>query len=283
MELLNGLPTWLQAFAVVAIFAGASVGGLYLVRRRVAPNILRDDHDVAGFTFGVVGAFYGVVLAFVIVAVWQRYERANAKAQQESLAVVNLYYLSKGFDEPVRTELQNALRSYAEGVVNLEWGEMARKRYHRTINDERHLWDLLLTYSPTQPRQQIFLNKSIDQMAQLSDARRQRFMYYNENLPSVVWIIIYVGCIITIGFGYFFGTRLFRSQAIMCGTFASLIGLTILAISELANPYQGRVTISDDAFRFALRTMNAEVHRAAPLPPPVSRRKSRSPRSPAFG
>ena len=169
MELLNGLPAWLQALVVVAIFAGVSVGGLYLVRQRVEPSTLRDDHDVAGFTFGVVGAFYGVVLAFVIVAVWQRFERANAKAQEESLAVVNLYYLSKGFDEPVRTEFQNALRSYVEGVVNLEWGEMAHKRYHRTMNDERRLWNLLLTYEPAQPRQQLFLDKSID-----SDGPSQR-------------------------------------------------------------------------------------------------------------
>jgi hypothetical protein len=64
-----------------------SVSGLYLVGRQVEAATLRDDHQVAGFTFGVIGAFYGVVLAFVIVAVRERFERANDQVTAESPAV----------------------------------------------------------------------------------------------------------------------------------------------------------------------------------------------------
>ncbi len=45
-----------QIAIVTAIFSGASVLGLYLVRRLVPLETLKKNHEVAGFTFGVLGA-----------------------------------------------------------------------------------------------------------------------------------------------------------------------------------------------------------------------------------
>ena len=72
----------------------------------------------------------------------------------------------------------------------------------------------------------------------------------------MVWVVIYAGLIITIGFSYFFGLETFRSQALMCAIFASLLGLTIVAILELAHPYQGAVTVSDHPLKYALMRMD---------------------------
>jgi hypothetical protein len=260
---LDSIPVFIQAVVVAMVFAGLTVGGLYLVRRRIAPDFLREDHDVAGVTFSVVGAFYGVVLAFVIVAVWQRFERADDRAQAEGLAVSNLYFLSQGFDQPVSGAIQNSLRKYASTVVSREWEQMADNRYSSSIDNESELWRLLRSYHPRTPEQQTFLDKSIDQMVALSDARRLRYVYYKEDLPSVIWIVIYVGCAITLSFSYFFGTQHFRAQVIMCGTFAALIGLTILAISELATPYQGAIVVSNEPFRFVLAAMASDQKAAA--------------------
>jgi uncharacterized membrane protein YdcZ (DUF606 family) len=49
-------------------------------------------------------------------------------------------------------------------------------------------------------------------------------------------MVIYAGLFITIGFSYFFGLETFFSQALMCAVFSALLGLTILAILELAHP-----------------------------------------------
>jgi len=258
MNLIETLSTVAQAIIVVLVFSGLTVAGLYLVRRHVSPERLKEDHDVAGFTFSVVGAFYGVILAFVIVAVWQRFERANERAEDESLALSNLYNLSRGFDQPERGELETALHDYATKVIEREFKQMSQYTYTLNMHDENVLWQLLLKYSPPAGAQQILLDKSLDQMAALSDARRLRYVYYSEDLPTVIWVVIYVGCVITLGFSYFFSTRLFRSQAIMSATFAALIGLTILAISELATPYQGAIVVSDEGFRFLIASMNGE-------------------------
>ena len=254
-DALDQFSTPVQALIIMIVFSAVTVAGLYLVRRMVEPETLRKNHDVAGFTFGVIGAFYGVVLAFVIVAAWQRFERANEQVQAESLALSNLYSLSRGLPEPTRTEMQNELRTYTANVVNREWKEMAENRFAPDPEQEQRIWNVLLKAAPANAPQQVFLDKSVDQMTQLMDSRRLRYVYYSEDLPSVIWIVIYVGCVITLGFSYFFVTNRFREQALMCGTFAALIGLTILAISELATPYQGAVVVSDQAFRYVATSM----------------------------
>ena len=259
MGLIDNLPTSVQALVVVISFAGISITGAWLVRKFVPPEVLRDDHEVAGFTFGVVGAFYGVVLAFVIVAAWERFDRADAKAQGEALALSNLYSLSFGFDEPMRSQVVGAVRGYAEEVADHEWQEMARDSYQRSFGGESALWHVLLSYEPHNNREQIVLDKSLDAMGDLSDARQLRYVYYREDLPSVVWLVIYVGCAITIGFSFFFGTHRFRSLAMMCGVFASLLGLTIMAISELSSPYSGAVNVSAEPFRFVQQMIDKDA------------------------
>jgi hypothetical protein len=59
---------------------------------------------------------------------------------------------------------------------------------------------------------------------------------------------------VTVGFGYFFGLKSFKSQALMCAVFSVLLGLTIL---DLAHPYQGTHTISVFALVYAEKRMDA--------------------------
>jgi len=271
VNLIDNFGTAGQALVVVLFFSSVTILGLYIVRRTVPVETLREDHEVAGFTFGVVGAFYGVVLAFVIVAAWQRFDRADGKAQSEALALSDIYSLSFGFPAPMRAQVVQAVLDYANEVVNREWDQMAELKYERSLDGEGKLWRVLLDYEPQNAREQVVLDKSLDAMDQLSDARRLRYVYYNEDLPSVVWIIIYIGAIITIGFSYFFNTRSFRSQSIMCGTFAALIGLTIMAIAELASPYQGAINVSSSPFKFVINMIERDTtHRAVSVAPPVA-------------
>jgi hypothetical protein len=174
MNLIEDFPAVVQAVIVSVAFAAVTVAGLYLVRRRVQPENLRLDHDVAGFTFGVIGAFYGVILAFVIVVVWQRFERATQQVQDESLAVSNLFNLAAGLGEPARTEMQTVLRAYTNHVLYKEWQQMADYHYVPDPTETERIWAVLLKVSPKTPDQQVFLDKSVDQMTQLSDLRRLR-------------------------------------------------------------------------------------------------------------
>jgi hypothetical protein len=255
MDFLLYWRTGAQIAFVLIVFGGGSVAGLCVVRRLVPLDRLQKNHEVAGVTFGVLGAFYGLVLAFVIVAAWERFNQANLTAHEEATALETLYKLGAAFSEPMRSRLDSAVLEYTHRVVEVEWPKMANKTYHTERTGAHKLWSIVLSYHTADTREQMLVDKSIDQLNEISQARGQRFLFYGDDLPSVVWTVIYLGCLITIAFSYFFGGDIFRAQVAMCLFFSILLGMTILAILELAHPYQGAVTISDEPFRYAIARM----------------------------
>jgi len=258
MDFLLYLSTVEQIVIVTVVFSGLSVLGLYIVRILVPLETLKKNHEVAGFTFGVLGAFYGLLLAFVIVAAWERFDRANANVQEEGVALISLYRLSKGYSAPTGSDLQHAIRAYTNRLIDVEWPDMANSKF-ASIDDSvgtLSLWQIVATYKPEDSRRSLLLDKSFDQLSKLTEETSLRYLYSKENLPSVVWLVIYAGLFITIGFSYFFGLETFFSQALMCAVFSALLGLTILAILELAHPYQGSVVVSSQPLQYALSRMD---------------------------
>ena len=258
MDFLLYMPIVVQIVVVTVVFSGLSVLGLYLVRILVPLETLKKNHEVAGFTFGVLGAFYGLLLAFVIVAAWERFDRANESVQEEGVALISLYRLSKGFSAPTAGDMQRAIRGYTHRLIDVEWPDMANAKF-ASVDDSvgtLPLWQIVATYHPEGPRQALLVDKSFDQLSKLTEETSLRYLYSKENLPSVVWLVIYAGLIITIGFSYFFGLETFGSQALMCAIFSTLLGLTILAILELAHPFQGSVIVSAQPLRYALSRMD---------------------------
>jgi hypothetical protein len=258
MDFLLYLSTVEQIVIVTVVFSGLSVLGLYIVRILVPLETLKKNHEVAGFTFGVLGAFYGLLLAFVIVAAWERFDRANANVQEEGVALISLYRLSKGYSAPTGSDLQHAIRAYTHRLIDVEWPDMANSNF-ASIDDSvgtLSLWQIVATYKPEDSRRSLLLDKSFDQLSKLTEETSLRYLYSKENLPSVVWLVIYAGLFITIGFSYFFGLETFFSQALMCAVFSALLGLTILAILELAHPYQGSVVVSSQPLQYALSRMD---------------------------
>src|SRR5271170_302440 len=101
-----------QIVFVIVVFGGGSIAGLCLVRWLVPLDRLQKNHEVAAVTFGVLGAFYGLVLAFVIVAAWEQFDEADASSRMEATALFSVYKLGAAFSEPLRTEIDSAVLEY---------------------------------------------------------------------------------------------------------------------------------------------------------------------------
>ena len=122
MDFLLYWSTGAQLAFVVIVFGGGSVAGLWLVRRLVPLDRLQKNHEIAGVTFGVLGAFYGLVLAFVIVATWERYNEANTNTHAEATALESIYKIGAAFSEPMRGRFDAAVLAIA-GFTALEHHE----------------------------------------------------------------------------------------------------------------------------------------------------------------
>jgi hypothetical protein len=65
------------------------------------PTRLREEHnDVAGFIYAVVGVAYAVLLAFVVIAVWEEHEAAKHTVESAANELAGVYILADRFPTP---------------------------------------------------------------------------------------------------------------------------------------------------------------------------------------
>ena len=57
MQLFLYCSSIVQVGLIIVVFSSLSILGLYVVRRTVPLERLKQNHEVARFTFGVIGAF----------------------------------------------------------------------------------------------------------------------------------------------------------------------------------------------------------------------------------
>src|SRR5215210_9018303 len=113
-------------FGVLVVIGACLVAvvGLELVQRLVPAEKRQEHNDVAGFLYAVVGVVYAVLLALLVIAVWEQYQKANETVESEANGVAEVAWLAHRLPEPERHVLQEDARSYAQEVVDQEWPRM---------------------------------------------------------------------------------------------------------------------------------------------------------------
>src|ERR687896_337531 len=106
----------------------AALVGLSVVQRLVPVTIRKEHNDVAGFIYAALGVIYAVLLALVVIAVWEEFGRARITVESEANALAEVFWLAHQLPEPERHRLQELARSYAEEVVGEEWALMGQGR-----------------------------------------------------------------------------------------------------------------------------------------------------------
>jgi hypothetical protein len=213
MDPILRLPPIIQFFLIFAVFGLVGVLGPSMVRRSAKGLAQKEHHDVLGIMFSVAAAFYGVVLAFVIVAAWQNFQDASAREQSESLALVELYVLSTRLPHPVQESMVKAIRDYITDAWTYEWSDTPTPRPGR--HDLVEMFGGLLTLDPQTNKQTALYGKAMDEVTRLFEARQQRILYSQNNIPAIVWTVIIFGAAVTITLSFFFFTEHRTLQAII--------------------------------------------------------------------
>src|SRR5918998_1901968 len=76
--------TAVYGVVMVCAVALVAVAGLEVMQRLVPAARRREHNDVAGFIYAVVGVIYAVLLALMVIAVWEEHEAAKATVREEA-------------------------------------------------------------------------------------------------------------------------------------------------------------------------------------------------------
>src|SRR6187200_1166815 len=115
------MPAWLQGTLIIGGSVLLALGGMFLVRRAVPHSVLREQNEVAGFLIAVLGVAYAVLLAFVVVVVWEDFEEARTTVEQEAHPMAIVWRDAHALPEPTRGRVMGLCRDYTRTVVQEEW------------------------------------------------------------------------------------------------------------------------------------------------------------------
>jgi len=238
-----------------------ALAGLELVQRLVPAASRQRHNDVAGFIYAALGVIYAVLLALVVIAVWEEYDAANETVEQEANAVAEIAWLAYRLPEPEGSHIQELARSYAEEVIHQEWPLMEQGEAPAMTQTQGTPsgWTLideiranLQGFQPRTPADEQLYAEGLDQVQRLADARRMRLVAAEEGIPGVLWSVLIFGGVAAIGFTYLFGLANTWAHRLMVVTLAAVIGLVLFTIGAMEHPFSGGARIGTEAFDLVL-------------------------------
>ena len=234
---------------LVAVAVVVAVVGLVLVQRLVPTERRKQHNDVAGFIYAVLGVSYAVLLGLMLIAVWEKWDAADTLTVDEANELAGIFYWAHSPPQPEGRHIQELARSYARVVVEEEWPLMAQGK------SSPEAWDTLdelrgtiLGLEPTTGAQQARYTEMLAQLHDLGNARRERLLAAEQGLPPILWVVLILGGVITVGFTYLFGLENNLVHLIMVGSLALVISMSLFTVAALDYPFQGDIHIHPSAY-----------------------------------
>src|SRR6266567_6218498 len=188
----------------IAILLGVllvAVASVHLVQA-YWPHVSRQEHnDVAGFIFAAVGVLYAVLLAFVVIVVWENLNNARDTTYSEANQLADVYWISRSLPLPQGAVIERLALRYARTVVDREWPLMAKRE--SSIEATQLVYEIrrdVFAFTPRSGQQQALYEQAVISVNALAAARRNRLDAISEVIPLLLWVALIIGAVMTIGF-----------------------------------------------------------------------------------
>jgi Protein of unknown function (DUF4239) len=141
--------------------------------------------------------------------------------------------------------------------VQQEWPLMGKGRV--SPHAEQRANQLARAVRELSPKTTVQSELYADALVRLDVFRENRALRtteVREGIPSVVWVVLVSGAVITVGFTYLFEMRSFKLHAVATGALTVVVVLLLFTVGVLNHAYAGDVRVGPGAFELALKEMN---------------------------
>jgi Protein of unknown function (DUF4239) len=239
---------WVGGAAIIAAVSA------YLIRKYGPDEGRAENNEAAGQVFTIVGGLHAVLVAFVLIALFDAVTQAGESAYREADGLVAASWAADALSPETGDEVRQLARTYAATVIDEEWPSM-----ERGADVESSGWEQLdrirkvVADAPAEDEWQVDRKtEAASQLWQVYEAREQRLDAAGGGVSSVVWFVLVVGSVLAIGLPLLFGGPLMRTHVIIVATLAATITLLLYATYQLQNPFGGGAEVSPEAFEAAL-------------------------------
>lgn len=254
----------------VLIVVGSVILGclLFVLAGRRSPAGGLSHHFPANIATLTTGAVT-FLIAITISAAFTGYKAAQTAAQEEATAVLAMSRAAMFMEPTLRDDLRNELACYAQAVIDTEWPSMEAGETRATdaVSNTIVATDLLLVQDPSRAQEGLSVWESANE--QRSSARVARLLEAGTAIPPILWALLIIGSLISVGSLLVFADRSKPGWAhvvlVLGPLFVSVAALVVIAFFD--KPYgDSPGAIAPSAMQDTLIAMTAQ-ERGDGLPP----------------
>jgi hypothetical protein len=158
-----------------------------------------------------------------------------------------------GYPSPTREQLRSHVRDYTVFVIDKVWPAQKSGQIPEgggEILDE--MQSILFAFEPSTQGQAALHGETLRAYNLLLEYRRLRVDAVESGLSDVMWAVIWVGAVISIGVAYFFRIADPKLHALLVSLMAGFLAIVIFMIVINDKPFYGYVSVSSDAYKLVL-------------------------------
>ncbi|WP_018350108.1 DUF4239 domain-containing protein [Longispora albida] len=226
---------------------------LYLLQRYGSAELRAQHNDVTGAVYTNLGVLYAVMLAFIVIAVWDSLGEAERTSYAEANDLVEVYWAGQHAPAPQGPKIKELSRQYAMTVTEAEWPKMARGE--ATGPEGWAVLDQLRTQVESLKSEdatvQARYDSAVAKVVSLIENRQSR-LDAGGGLTPVVWLVLIGGGMLFIAFAFLFGVPSRIGHQILVVTITMMVVMLLFAVYQLEDPYSRSGAVGPEGMRFAL-------------------------------
>jgi len=247
MERIFDIPLIIVGPLIIFVLVTGGILGMVLTRRLLLPRlqVSEVDSEFTGAMVQGILVFYGLALALLAINVLESYSDVSKVVSREATSIAALYRDVSAYPEPARSELRGELRKYVETVIKEAWPLQAQgKLPSKGVIQMTEFQNSLMSFQPQGASQEIIHAETVASYNRFTEVRRMRIDAISTGLPGIMWMVILLGAVISLGSTFFFRVAEVTLHAILVGLLAAFIGIVIFMILALDRPFRGDLGIS---------------------------------------
>ena len=257
MNELGPFNFWELLVLIVGVSVLSGGVGVWLAHRWLRGRVGGGHNDVLVPLYATAAVIYAVLLAFIVIAVWEQYSAAKNDTAREASTLTTMYRETQAMPPQERTALRRLIREYTEAVIGPEWkaqpaggtSAVARRaiiEMYGILGRERQS----VAGNPISPQ---FLSE----LATMTSDRTTRLLASQDELPWILWLGLITGGIVVVVTGSCLFMEDVRLHAALSALVAALIGVLLFSTVVLDRPFRGKFGIKPDQFEHAVAVYNA--------------------------
>ena len=252
------IPAAILLPVVIVAAVALACAGQNIVHRRFRSTEFVKHNEVGGIIIGVSGAIYAVILGFLTVEAWDRYQEARQLTALEAGADIDAWHNAVGLPPALRQRIRADMLDYAMLMPGSEWSLMKEGRFDaQSVFIGMDAMDLTGTFVPANTAESNAQVATMQQLTLMHDARQRRLMINAGGVSWFEWLILVIGAVCITGFCWLFGGANPRTHLLMTTIVVTMIASILVLLFELQYPYRSDVGIGPDAWEGAIAHIHA--------------------------